>query len=184
MRRLPRIAPLTALGLLLLSLTAGARPADSPQTEANIARLTARLLESSQFAHHRLGPELAGKFLDRYLDSLDGSRSIFFQSDLDEFARFRENLAQATRERGSTAPAHEIFGRALQRLDERLDYVSKLLRSTKFTSPETRSTPSTATRRHARAIWRRPRRSGAISCAPTICRRSWRARSPSRSRPP
>jgi carboxyl-terminal processing protease len=132
MRRLPKIAPLLVLGLFL-SVTAGARPADSPQTEANIARLTVRLLESSQFAHHRLDAELAGRFLDRYLDALDGSRSIFFQSDLDEFARFRENLAQATRERGSTAPAHEIFARALQRLGERLDYVNKQLRTTKFT---------------------------------------------------
>jgi carboxyl-terminal processing protease len=137
MKLLPRNAPLVACGLVLTLAAAGlaapsARPADSPETEANITRLTVGLLESSQFAHHRLDTELAGKFLDRYLDALDGSRSILLQSDVDEFSKYRANLAQATRATGATAPAHAIFARCLQRLGQRADYVTKFLRSTKF----------------------------------------------------
>src|SRR5215471_20275687 len=62
---------------------------------ANIVRLTAEVLERSQFAHHRLDDELAAKFLNRYLDALDGSRTLFFQSDQDEFALLR--LVEGTR---------------------------------------------------------------------------------------
>ncbi len=132
MKRLLRTAPLIAVGLLF-TLVAGARPVDSPDTEANITRLTVRLLESSQFAHHRLDAELAGKFLDRYLDALDGTRSILLQSDVDEFARYRASLATATRDGGATAPAHAIFARSLQRQGERVEYITKLLRTAKFT---------------------------------------------------
>ena len=56
-----------------------------------------------QFAHHPLDDELAGKFLDRYLDALDGRHMVFLQSDVDEFARFASTLAQATRREGDTA---------------------------------------------------------------------------------
>ena len=40
-------------------------------------RLTAHLLERSRFAHHPLDSDLAGKFLDSYLDALDGTHSLF-----------------------------------------------------------------------------------------------------------
>jgi carboxyl-terminal processing protease len=137
MTPLPRTAPLVALGLVLTLSVPGlagptAKPVDSPETEANITRLTASLLERSQFAHHRLDSELAGKFLDRYLDALDGTHSILLQSDVDEFAGYRANLAQATRATGATTPAHAIFARCLQRLEQRAEYVTKALRTTKF----------------------------------------------------
>jgi carboxyl-terminal processing protease len=137
MKLLQRNVPLVALGLVLIFNATGlagpsTRPADSPETETNITRVTARLLESSQFAHHRLDAELAGKFLDRYLDGLDGTRSILLQSDVDEFAGYRANLAQATRTTGATAPAHAIFARCLRRLEQRTDFITKLLRAPKF----------------------------------------------------
>src|SRR3954470_10366339 len=115
MRVLRRFStPLTAM-VLLLTLTAagmGGPSADtpSPATEANITRLTTGLLEHSQFAHHPLDSELAGKFLDGYLDALDGRRSLFLQSDVQEFAAYRATLAQATRD-GDTSAAHAIWRR-------------------------------------------------------------------------
>jgi carboxyl-terminal processing protease len=130
-------------------------------TEANITRLTAGVLERSQFAHHPLDDELAGKFLDRYLDALDGNRSLFTQGDLDVFASFRGTLPQATRTTGDTRPAHDIFARYLERLEDRTSYVTKLLRSEKFTftTPETftfdrekAERPLDATQ--AQALWR------------------------------
>jgi hypothetical protein len=50
-------------------------------TDGNITRVTASLLEHSQFSHHRLDEELAAKFLDRYLDALDPAHMPFLQSD-------------------------------------------------------------------------------------------------------
>jgi carboxyl-terminal processing protease len=105
---------------------------DDRTTEANITRFTTTLLEHSQFAHHPLDRELAGKFLDRYLDALDGGHSLFLQSDVDEFAAYRSSLARITRETGDTVAAHSIFARFLQRLEERVDFVTRTLASAKF----------------------------------------------------
>ncbi len=106
--------------------------ATTATTEANITRITAGILEQSQFAHHPLDNELAGKFLDRYLDDLDGSRSLFLQSDVKEFAAYRATLARATDSLGDTSAAHAIFARFLQRLAQRAAYSTKLLQTAKF----------------------------------------------------
>jgi carboxyl-terminal processing protease len=136
MRVLSRITAPLILGLVLTLTTAsvGGPSADvaSQATEANITRLTASLLEHSQFAHHPLDSELAGKFLDRYLDALDGGHSLLLQSDIDGFADYRKDLSKVTRSTGDTAAAHAIFARCLQRLEQRVDYVTKLLKTTKF----------------------------------------------------
>jgi carboxyl-terminal processing protease len=99
---------------------------------ANVVRLTAEVLERSQFAHHRLDDELAAKFLDRYLDALDGSRTLFFQSDQDEFANLRHSVAEATRRDGDLSPARAIFQRYLQRLDQRAAFVTTALQTQTF----------------------------------------------------
>ena len=113
----------------------GAQPRSSAApdaTEANITQVTAGFLEQSQLAHHPLDSELAGKFLDRYLDDLDGSHSLFLQSDIKEFAAYRATLSQDTQRRGDTSAAHAVFARFLQRLAQRAAYTTKLLRTTQF----------------------------------------------------
>jgi len=123
-------------GALILSVSAFSlrpgQPLDEAATDAEITRLTSKILEKSQFAHHPLDDELAGKFLDRYLDTLDGQHMVFLQSDVDEFARFKPTLAQATRRDGDSSPARVIFQRYLERLDQRAAYVAELLRTERF----------------------------------------------------
>lgn len=121
--------------MVALALTAAGfatRLPDAGSEEANVTRLTARLLEGSQFSHQRLDDELAAKFLDRYLDTLDGAHMLFLQSDVDEFSVLRPQLAELTRQDGDTRPAHAIFARYLERLDQRVNYVTNLLQSEKF----------------------------------------------------
>ncbi|MEI9950184.1 MAG: carboxy terminal-processing peptidase [Pseudomonadota bacterium] len=101
-------------------------------TEANIARLTANVLERSQFAHHPLDTELAGKFLDGYLDSLDSTHCLFLQSDVAEFSRYRATLAQATRTSGDTSPARAILKRYLERLEQQTAFATQLLTTEAF----------------------------------------------------
>jgi carboxyl-terminal processing protease len=107
-------------------------PVDARATEANIARVTTSLLEQSQFSHHPLDAQLAGKLLERYLDALDGGRSLFLQSDVDGFAPYRATLAQAIKNRGDTQAAREIFVRYLQRLQEQTDFDNDLLKRGPF----------------------------------------------------
>src|SRR5580692_7971447 len=96
-------------------------------TSPDVVRLTAEVLEHSQFAHHRLDDELAAKFLDRYLDALDGSHTLFFQTDEDEFSSLRHSLAVETRRDGDLNPARTVFQRYLQRLDQHAAFVAATL---------------------------------------------------------
>ncbi len=157
-------------GALIISLSAFAlRPGqrlDQAATDAEITRLTSKILEKSQFAHHPLDDELAGKFLDRYLDALDGQHMVLLQSDVDEFARFKSTLAQATRRDGDSSPARVIFARYLERLDQRAAYVAQLLRTEHFDfstderySYDRKDAPRPADLTAAQQLWRQHLRS-------------------------
>ncbi len=167
MRILPKCfrTALAIGGALIISVSAFAlRPVqtlDKAATDAEITRLTSKILEKSQFAHHPLDDELAGKFLDRYLDTLDGKHMLFLQSDVDEFARFKSTLAQATRRDGDSSPARVIFARFLERLDQRAAYIGQLLRTEHFDfstderySYDRKDAPRPADLAAAQQLWR------------------------------
>jgi carboxyl-terminal processing protease len=108
-------------------------PPGRSATEANITRVTVSLLARSQLAHHPLDAQLAGKLLDRYMDALDGTRSLFLRSDVDELAPLRATLAQKTRVDGDTQAAHVIFARYLERLRQQVAFDTQLLRGAPLT---------------------------------------------------
>jgi len=130
-RSIIAISSALMLSVSAFSLRPG-EPLDQAATDAEITRLTSKILEKSQFAHHPLDDELAGKFLDRYLDTLDSQHMVFLQTDVDEFAGFKPTLAQATRRDGDSSPARVIFQRYLERLDQRAAYITELLRTEHF----------------------------------------------------
>jgi len=101
-------------------------------TDGNITRISADLLEHSQFSHHRLDDELAARFLDRYLDSLDSDHLLFLKSDAQKFDAFRPRLSEMTRREGDMTPERVIFRRYLERLGQRVAYVTNLLHEEKF----------------------------------------------------
>ena len=161
---------LAVSGALIISVSAFAlRPVqtlDQAATNAEITRLTSTILEKSQFAHHPLDDELAGKFLDRYLDTLDGQHMVFLQSDVDEFTRFKPTLAQATRRDGDSSPARVIFARYLERLDQRAAYIAQLLRTEHFDfstdehySYDRKDAPRPSDLAAAKQLWRQHLRS-------------------------
>lgn len=128
---------LVLAALFLATLTGYAlRPStklDAASTEAAVTALTTNLLEKSQYAHHPLDQALVDRFLDRYLDALDGSRLIFFQSDVKEFmGKYRTTLAAAMRRQGDDSAAHAIFQRYLERLDQHSTYVNDTLAKEQF----------------------------------------------------
>ena len=115
-----------ALTLVLVTSSWASAPVPAPtgkgETEANIARVTTSVLEQSQFSHHPLDSQLAGKLLDRYLDALDGGHTLFLQSDVDAFAAYRATLAEAIKGRGEHAGRCEVFARYLLRLTQQVDF--------------------------------------------------------------
>lgn len=156
-----------ALNLLLvgqlawsLSSFAADKSFVSDPTEANIARVSARILEQSHYLQHPFDDEISSKFLDRYLDTLDGGHIYFLQSDLADFERYRHSLDDLTL-KGDTAPAHQIFARLIERLDERVAYAKEVLADDKFSftsderyTPNRRDLPWPKNVDEAHQLWR------------------------------
>jgi len=129
--------PLNGLLLLLLLLAfSAAGPAcwadEARPTESDITRVTANLLEESQFLQLPLDDEICGRCLDLFADTLDTAHILFLKSDLDAFARLRERLAAKTLIDGETGPAHLIYACYLKRLAQQADFTGRLLRDDTF----------------------------------------------------
>jgi len=75
----------------------------------------------------RLDNNLSSVVFDRYIKELDGNRSYFIQSDIDEFEKYRYHLDDAFRAY-RVDPAYVIFNRYQQRVSERLDYLLKTIK--------------------------------------------------------
>jgi len=155
------VAGSLALALALSAATLSRAARDTGSEETNITRVTASLMEHSQFGHHRLDAELSGKFLDRYLDALDGEHVLFFHSDLQEFDTYRSTLARLTRRDGDATPAYVIYARYLERLGQRAAQVTNLLNTATFDftgqdrwQTDRRNAPRPANLAAAKALWR------------------------------
>src|SRR2546421_747234 len=75
-----------------------------------------------------LNDEISSKFLDRYIETLDGLHLHFLESDLEEFDQYRTVLDDLTLA-GKTGPAREIFKRFIQRAEQRVTYMAELLKT-------------------------------------------------------
>jgi carboxyl-terminal processing protease len=160
--RITRLLTIFGLAVFVTAASLGGdsrAPLDAA-TEANITLVTASILGSSQFAHHSLDNVLADAFLDRYLQALDGDRSLFLQSDMDEFAAYRATLARDTLGSGDDRAAYAIFDRYLQRLGQRIDYITDRLQTATFDfsgdasySMDRKSAPRPRDLTAARELW-------------------------------
>ena len=104
--------------------------ADSP-----IALATAYLMQKRHYLEQPLNDEVSEKFFHRYFEELDGQRLIFTQEDINEFASYSTNLDNLTfnrRGQADTTPAYKIFARFLQRMEQRVNFVTNQLKTAKF----------------------------------------------------
>jgi len=135
-------------------------PTNETPTEADIAYITAGVLDHAPFAHRLPDDLLSTQFLDGYLDALDPSHLVFLQSDVEEFGWFRPDLVQMTRSQGDTWPAHMIFARYLRRLARQVSFETNLLQTAKFDftghdswQPDRRSLMRPRDLNAAQALW-------------------------------
>src|SRR6266545_1126759 len=96
--------------ILLERKSRSAPPIEAVPDEGAIARLTASVLARVHYLQKPLNDEVSSKFLDRYLETLDGLHMHFLKSDLEEFEQYRTVLDDLTMT-GKTEPAREIFKR-------------------------------------------------------------------------
>ncbi len=95
----------------------------SRTTAEIIARLAQQHYQRTQI---RLDNDLSSTVFDRYLKELDGNRSYFLQSDINDFEQYRYRLDDAFRAR-RVDPGFIIFNRYQQRVSERLQYLKKTI---------------------------------------------------------
>ena len=128
-----RIWTLTLTMALGLISNLSAQEADpSPPTEADVASAAANLLVGTQLVQQPIDDQLSTRFLDNYLDALDASHTIFLQSDIDEFAWFRPDLAKLTLTEGQTWPAHMIYSRYLNQLAQAVHFETNFVQTANF----------------------------------------------------
>jgi carboxyl-terminal processing protease len=100
--------------------------------DANIAKITARLLQHTHYLKRPVDDAVASEFLDRYLESLDNLHIYFTQADLEEFKPLRTKLDDLTFRDGDTAPARTIFRRFRERIDQQYEFAFDALKTRKF----------------------------------------------------
>lgn len=104
---------------------------DTKSDNERITRIVGLLLSQAHYSRQPLDTTMAGRFMDRLLESLDPRHIYFTQGDLQEFAAYRTTLPDLTL-KGDTSPAEAIFGKFKERVAAQAEYVNTLLTTEKF----------------------------------------------------
>jgi carboxyl-terminal processing protease len=83
-------------------------------------------LEREHFTRRPIDDEIARRWFDIFLESLDPMKVYFLQSDIDAFLQKRDTLDDLVK-RGDVSFAYEVYNRFLERVDARLPLIEKLL---------------------------------------------------------
>jgi carboxyl-terminal processing protease len=135
----------------------------APQPGANdrhIAVAVRRHLEREHFLKQPIDDAMARRWFDAFLESLDPMKVYFTQSDIDGFITKRDSLDDLVK-RGDVTFAYEVLARFLQRVDQRLPLIDRLIDSSlDFTKDESivvdrKETQWAKSEAEAEDIWRR-----------------------------
>jgi carboxyl-terminal processing protease len=131
------------------------------EEKGNITALVPWLMQQLHYTHHRFDTEMAGKFLDRYLDSLDHWHLYFLQSDLNHFEAYRDTLPELSMRGYDYSPSTVMFSRFMERAAQRTEYLAYLLHREdfEFTNQERfianrHTLPNPANLEEAHRLWR------------------------------
>ena len=92
------------------------------QQDTLLCKNIARALERYHYTDLKFDDRLSSKILDRYLDILDPSRSLFTQSEINTFDKLRYWLDN-TLKKGNLTPGYAIFNSYLKRSFQRLTHI-------------------------------------------------------------
>ena len=130
-RRAPTVIGALSLSLLAASLPAATSslPALAPTpTQARTTGLVTRIIDKQHYLNVPLDDPLSGRIFDRYLESLDPTRSYLLAEDVAQMSRYRDRLDDALRQ-ARLEPAYQIFSTFRARLAERARHALTLLDS-------------------------------------------------------
>lgn len=105
--------------------------------DTTVAKLISYLMPKNHISSKQLDDEISGRALDLFIKSLDPLKYYFYQSDIDQFERYRSTIDDAVKA-GDLTPAFAIFNRFLTRVNERIPMIQNLLdQPFDFTAEET-----------------------------------------------
>ena len=96
------------------------------EQHAIASRRIAAFFTHSHYKQIQLDDAFSQKVFALYLESLDYSRNLFLQSDVDGFDTYRRSLFSGL-EKGDLSAVYYIFNQSIQRRYERLSYALSLL---------------------------------------------------------
>ncbi len=129
MRRIIRWFAGSAVIIALSTNAATISPEDMLSMEEkhpDISQRVTRIIEDLHYSRPQIDNSFSSAILDRYLDTLDGNRLYFLNSDISDFGRYRYELDDRARD-GELEPVFEIFNVFRARTEERIAYALSLL---------------------------------------------------------
>lgn len=126
------------VGLAALSPISPARAElTGPQaSDRQVALIVTALLREEHLLRRGLDDEISKRALTSFIKQLDPMKVYFYQSDVDEFMTQSDRLDDMLK-KGNLQFGYDVFKRFLQRIDERVGFVQKVLKEPQdFTAVE------------------------------------------------
>ena len=150
---------------------------DTTSRERQVARLVTRFVERAHYSRLTVDDTLSDATLKTYLETLDGNRHYFLQSDIAYFARYKTTLDDALRT-GDMEPVFDIFRLYRLRAQQNIGYAISLLdKEPDFRVNEDyvfdrEKLPWAATPAESQDLWRRRVKNDALSLL--LADKSWK----------
>ena len=121
------VGVITAAVTFLVATTIFAQQfAASQNNEATTVKLVADMISKFHISQKPLDDEISAKVLKRFIKDLDPNKLYFLKSDIDSFARYRDQLDDLLKI-GQVNFEHEAWNLYLKRLDERVALAHHLI---------------------------------------------------------
>ncbi len=121
------IAGAIALATGLAWTIAVARPIQPNHEDRQITLAVSLLMERQHLTGQPLDNKISQRCLETFIKDLDPMKLFFYQSDIDEFNRSRNDLDNQFH-RADIRFAYDVFARFLARVDERINVAQELLK--------------------------------------------------------
>ena len=118
-QRLALVVGLVALVATSGLLSVSARPTQPSVADRGITVAVATLMERDHLTGQRIDDKISDRTLKSLIKDLDPLKLFFYQSDVDDFTRTKDQLDDQIR-RGDIRFAYEVFARFLARVDEKI----------------------------------------------------------------
>jgi carboxyl-terminal processing protease len=105
---------------------AWADPVAPGPNDRRTVKIVVKLINDEHLSRHAMDKEISERCLTSFLKALDPMKLYFYQSDIDEFNKYKDVLCDQIRQ-GDIGFAYTVFRTFLQRADERVKMVNDLL---------------------------------------------------------